>query len=45
MKKFILISFIAAICLILVSCNNKEEFNGSPDDIPTAVVSSTFVEF
>ena len=39
MKKILLITFIVAFCLTLVSCNVKEEFNGGADDIPTAVVS------
>ena len=41
MKKIILIAFVIAFCLTLISCNVKEEFNGGADDIPN---TPAFVE-
>lgn len=39
MRKIILLTFIVAFCLTLISCNVKEEFNGGADDIPKAAAS------
>lgn len=35
MKKLLSLLFILTLLLSLSACGKKEEFNGSPDDIPT----------
>lgn len=34
MKKILILILIIAFCFTLSACGTKEEFNGSPDDIP-----------
>ncbi len=40
MKKILALILVLMLCFSLASCDEKEEFNGSPDDIPNAPLNS-----
>lgn len=40
MKKILALILVLMLCFSLVACDEKEEFNGSPNDIPNAPLNS-----
>lgn len=44
MKKILVLIFAFILCLAFAACDKKEEFNGSPDDIPKSPLSYTFIK-
>lgn len=40
MKKLLTLFLVLMLCFSLVACDKREEFNGSPNDIPNAPLNS-----